>query len=114
MKRGDSLPTCVVLVLVLDCVGRARLQNVTGCWHDLASTADSSNKRSSMAEPGVWRVKRLDFIFPPVPEYFFACSRAKAQFKEEGTTTHPMSSPRPIPGSAMLRKPADQASAEVK
>jgi hypothetical protein len=63
---------------------RARLQNVTGCWHDLAWTVDSFNKRSSMAEPGAWRVKRLDLFFPPAPEYFLPAVEQKLNSKRKG------------------------------
>jgi hypothetical protein len=42
-------------------------------------------------------------IFPSNSGLFFCPFGTKAQFKAEGTKTHPMSLPRPIPGSAMLR-----------
>jgi hypothetical protein len=68
--------------------------------HDLSSTVDLSNEQSSLDEPRVWRGKRMDLFFLLAPDWFFAPT--KAQLKAEGTKTHPMSLPRPIPGSAML------------
>ena len=101
------------LVVVIDSIGGARLQSVTSRRHDLSQTVNSSNKRISMAEPGVWRDKRMDLFFL-WPALVFRPLRNKAQFKADGTRMLPMSLIRPIPGSAMLRKVLDQASAETR
>jgi hypothetical protein len=50
----------LVLVVVLDSTGRARLQNVTGCRLILPRGLLGSNGLRSMAEPGVWRGKRME------------------------------------------------------
>jgi len=95
-------------------LGGARLQNVAGRWHDLSWTVESPKSLRSMAEPGVWRGKRTDLFFSLSLDSFFASSGRKTQYKLEVAKTHPMSLPRPIPGSAMLRKLLGQASAEIK
>jgi hypothetical protein len=52
--------------------------------HDLSSTVDLSNEQSSLAEPGVWRGKRMDLFFPLTPDYFFAPSEQKLNSKPKG------------------------------
>jgi hypothetical protein len=102
------------LVVVLDSIGGARLQSVTSRRHDLSSTLDSSNKRSSLAEPGAWHGKRIDLFFPASCGLGFCPPEKKANSKPKGQKRTPMSLPRSIPGSAMLRKVLHQASAEAK
>jgi len=82
--------------------------------HDLSQIVDSSKKRISRAEPGVWRGKQMDLFFPHRLDWSFVPLQNKDQFKAEGTRTLAISLPRPIPGSAMLLKVLDQASAKTK
>jgi hypothetical protein len=67
-----------------------------------------------MAEPGVWHGKWIDLFFPISSGLVFCPLEKKANSKPKGQKRNPMSLPRSIPGSAMLRKVLHQASAEPK
>ena len=102
------------LVVVIDSIGGARLQNVANRRHDLYSTVDLSNEQSSMAEPGMWRGKRTDLIFPSISGLVFASSRNENSFQGRRDKKVPNSLPRPIPGSSMLRKRSGPGKRQTK
>jgi hypothetical protein len=98
---------------VLECVGRARLQSARSRRHVRGSWLARLRREAAPPSRGCDTASKLDLFFPPMRDWFLPLVQEKPIQSEE-TEMHPISLQRPIPGSAMLRKLLDQASAERK